>query len=79
MRSYGKAYGWDILVFNGPDSYGESYFYRRITFVSGLAQSPALLSEWVTRRRFEGVGSAGDRAIEMAWTPEGHLSTSRAG
>ena len=46
---FGKAYGWDILVFNGPDSYGESYFYRKITFVSGLAQSPVLLSEWVTR------------------------------
>ena len=46
---FGKAYGWDILVFNGPDSYGESYFYRKITFVSGFAQSPVLLSKWVTR------------------------------
>jgi hypothetical protein len=46
---FGRMYRWDILVFNGPDSYGESLSDRRITFVSSLAQSPETLSEWVTQ------------------------------
>ena len=25
---YGKAYGWDVRVFNGANSFGESYYYR---------------------------------------------------
>ena len=24
---YGKEYGWIVLVFNGLDSFGESYYY----------------------------------------------------
>jgi hypothetical protein len=47
--SFGTEYGWSVQVMNGPDSLGESYYYRRITFVSGLAQSPVMLSEWVAQ------------------------------
>jgi serine protease len=47
--NFGTEYGWSVQVMNGPDNLGESYYYRRITFVSGLAQSPAMLSEWVAQ------------------------------
>jgi hypothetical protein len=40
---FGQPYGWDITVFNGPDSYGESYYYRTITFLSGMAHSSLAL------------------------------------
>jgi len=29
---YGKEYGWYVEVYNGPASFGESFYYRRITF-----------------------------------------------
>jgi hypothetical protein len=40
---FGKSYGWDVLVYNGPDSYGATYYYRTITFLSGMARSPITL------------------------------------
>ena len=29
---YGKEYGWYVEVYNGPDSFGKSFYYRTITF-----------------------------------------------
>lgn len=29
---YGKQYGWYVQVYNGPDSFGVSYYYSSITF-----------------------------------------------
>jgi hypothetical protein len=29
---YGKPYGWNVYVFRSPDSYGLSYYHRRVTF-----------------------------------------------
>ena len=43
---YSKQYGWDVRVYNGPNSYGQSYYYRTITFLSGVARSPVTLPEW---------------------------------
>ena len=41
---YGKLYGWVVRVYKEPDSYGESYYYRQITFTGGgQAQAPELL------------------------------------
>lgn len=42
---FDQMYGWDVLVFNGPDSYGVSYYYRRVTFLSGLMSAPAAFQE----------------------------------
>jgi hypothetical protein len=28
----GKEYGWYVLVYQGADNYGGSYYYRRVTF-----------------------------------------------
>jgi hypothetical protein len=42
---YWKAYGWYLMVYSGPDSFGLSYYYREITFsgsTSGLPQERAL-------------------------------------
>lgn len=30
--SYWHDYGWYVYVFSGPDGYGRSYYYRRVTF-----------------------------------------------
>ena len=30
---YGHEYGWHVYVFNGPDSYGSSFYYRSVTFI----------------------------------------------
>jgi hypothetical protein len=43
---YGKEYGWVVWVFNGPDSFGESYYYRAITFLASVAGSPVAREEW---------------------------------
>jgi hypothetical protein len=43
---FGKQYGWVVWVFNGPDSFGESYYYRTITFLASVAGSPARRGEW---------------------------------
>jgi len=41
---YSKVYGWLVRVYTEPDSYGESYYYRLITFLSGgQAQTSALI------------------------------------
>ena len=42
----GKEYGWVVWVFNGPDSFGESYYYRDITFLAGAAGSAVTPEEW---------------------------------
>ena len=42
---FSQPYGWDLVVFNGPDSYGGSYYYREITFLSGMAHSSLTLPE----------------------------------
>jgi len=35
---YGKGYGWDVRVYNGPASYGLTYYWRGIAFAaSGVA------------------------------------------
>jgi hypothetical protein len=37
---YGKGYGWDVRVYNGPASYGLTYYWRGIAFAaSGVAGS----------------------------------------
>lgn len=41
--AFGKSYGWAVLVYNGPDSYGATYYYRTITFLSGMAHSSITL------------------------------------
>ena len=43
---YGKEYGWVVWVFNGPDSFGESYYYQSMTFLAGGASSPAAPGQW---------------------------------
>ncbi len=43
---YGKEYGWVVWVFNGPDSFGESYYYQSITFLAGMAGSQAAPEQW---------------------------------
>jgi hypothetical protein len=43
---YGKEYGWVVWVFNGPDSFGESYYYQSMTFLAGGASSPATPEQW---------------------------------
>jgi len=47
--AFGKVYGWLVRVYKEPGSYGESYYYRQITFLAGgLAQAPAQL--WSEQR-----------------------------
>ena len=36
---YGKEYGWFALAFNGPDSRGESFYFRKITFAQAGRQT----------------------------------------
>ena len=36
--SIGKPYGWYVEVYNGPDSYGISYYFNEITFKNGGLQ-----------------------------------------
>ena len=43
---YGKEYAWVVWVFNGPGSFGESHYYRAITFQSSGAGSPATVEAW---------------------------------
>ena len=33
--SYLHEYGWHVYVFNAPDSYGSSFYYRPVTFTTG--------------------------------------------
>lgn len=33
--SFGKEYGWYVMAYQGPNSYGDSYFYRRFTATGG--------------------------------------------
>jgi hypothetical protein len=37
---YGKVYGWYPHPYNGSDSFGIPYYYRRITFSSSAANAP---------------------------------------
>ena len=37
--AYGKEYGWHVMVYRGPESYGTSYYFRRVTFTSGPAST----------------------------------------
>jgi hypothetical protein len=37
----GKQYGWSLRVYNGPNSYGDAYYYRTITFAGAAAAGPA--------------------------------------
>ena len=39
---YGKEYGWIVQVFNGPDSFGESYYYFSVTFRAPTVGSAAV-------------------------------------
>ena len=41
---YGREYGWHVLVFHGPDSYGSSYYAFGVTFSAsaGAAGPPPL-------------------------------------
>jgi hypothetical protein len=43
---YGKEYGWVVWVFNGSDSFGQSYYYQTITFLSSVPGSAAMQGEW---------------------------------
>ncbi|NOZ06705.1 MAG: hypothetical protein GXP41_10210 [Chloroflexi bacterium] len=36
----GKEYGWYVRVYRGPYSFGPSFYYRRVTFLSSSASSP---------------------------------------
>ncbi len=56
---FGKPYGWLIWVFDGPDSYGQSYFYQSVSFLSGMAVSPAALEEWQIGEEFREPGLMG--------------------
>ncbi len=38
---FGKAYGWYPRPMNGPDSFGSSFYYRKITFSRSLSQTAA--------------------------------------
>ncbi len=53
----GKQYGWYVLVQNGADSFGASYYYQTIIFTStGLAEPAALpLRAWREERPAEAV------------------------
>ena len=37
---HGKEYGWYVEVYNGPDSFGASFYYHPITF-SATASAPS--------------------------------------
>jgi hypothetical protein len=32
---YGKEYGWFVVAFNVPDGFGDSFYFRKITFAAG--------------------------------------------
>jgi hypothetical protein len=48
---YGKEYRWEVLVFRGPDSWGSSYYYRRVTFSPSQGQTtqPQMVRPWTPR------------------------------
>jgi hypothetical protein len=58
---FGKEYGWSVWVFNGPDSYGQSYYYQTITFVKGGAGFPAAPAAWQTGERLREPSLMGTR------------------
>jgi hypothetical protein len=35
--TYGKTYGWYVQVFNGPDSFGVSYYYQEVILAAGTS------------------------------------------
>ena len=41
---YGKEYGWIVQVFNGLDSFGESYYYFSVTFRAPTVGSAAVVA-----------------------------------
>ena len=45
---YGRPYGWDLWVYRNEDSYGSSYYYRRIAFspVQEAAAGPSSQHPW---------------------------------
>ena len=61
---YGKEYAWVVWVFNGPDSFGQSYYYRAITFRSGAAGSPAAPEAWQNGERLREPSLMGTRFRE---------------
>jgi hypothetical protein len=50
---YEKEYGWYLMVYNGPASFGVSYYYGGITFSAGSAGPPQgqVLTPWAEVRR----------------------------
>ena len=42
---YGKEYGWIVQVFNGQDSFGESYYYFSVTFRAPTTGSAAVVAQ----------------------------------
>ena len=58
---YGKEYGWVVWVFDGPDSVGQSYYYQTITFLAGMAGSPATPGEWQVGEDLREPGLMGTR------------------
>ncbi len=47
--SYGKKYGWHVLVFRGPDSFGGSYYYQTFTATNGPRSMPEREQSFWTR------------------------------
>jgi len=42
---WGRPYGWDVLVFRGPSSYGSTFYYREVTLSGMTSGSTNLLAE----------------------------------
>jgi hypothetical protein len=68
---YGQKYGWWVLVFNGPLSFGGSFYARAITFVETARQtgdttmqSPHVLPMWELRVEPGNSVGTGDSALE---------------
>ncbi len=58
---FGKPYGWVVWVFNGPDSYGQSYYYQTVNFLPGTAVSAAALQGWQIGEGLRESGLVGTR------------------
>lgn len=56
---FGKPYGWLISVFDGPDSYGQSYYYQTVGFLPGAAASAAALQGWQIGEKLRESGRMG--------------------
>lgn len=73
---YGKQYGWYAQVFNWPNSVGDSFYYRRVTFIAtATANMPTVRKPSVNKGGPDLGGQLGNRSVRDLPRPRVELPT----